>query len=97
MEHHPCLRASHPPHLQVVEPTELLLLSDAIRGVVAEPPSFPSELFERVLEMERIAGKPWRLKHRWLRDLESAELPEGLREPTIITRRFGEEEMKEVG
>ena len=47
-------------------------------------------------EMERIAGMPWLMKHGWVRDLESAEVPEGLREPTIITRRFGEEEI-EVG
>jgi len=42
------------------------------------------------LKTKRITGKPWLRKYQWLRDLESAEGPEGLREPTIITRRFGE-------
>jgi len=58
---------------------------------------FHPELFERALEMERITGKPWLRKYQWLRDLEIAEVPEGLREPMIITRRFREEEMKEIG
>jgi len=44
---------------------------------------FHPELFERTLELERIAGKPWMLKHKWLRDLESEERPEGLKEPTM--------------
>jgi len=47
--------------------------------------------------MERLPGKPWLMKHGWLRDLESAEVPEGLREPMIIVCRFREEEMKEIG
>jgi len=58
---------------------------------------FHPELFKRALEMEALAGKPWLMRYQWLRDLESATIPEGLKEPMIIARRYRDDtELVEV-
>ena len=48
---------------------------------------FHPDLFEKAVELEALAGESWLMGYQWLRDLESEERSEGLKEPMIIARR----------
>jgi 3'-phosphoadenosine 5'-phosphosulfate sulfotransferase (PAPS reductase)/FAD synthetase len=46
------------------------------------------DLWEKSLELEEKAGKPWLPNFTWLKDLDTTDYPRGLVKPRIITRRF---------